>query len=179
MFALHRFFREIGGASIAFYTSILTFTVSELVVVSCFAHVLIAHIGFGGAQLIVLAAYLVRFAGYALIPCIWWKVPLDLLQGVTVGLHGVCMAGQMAALAPPAMQQSAQGLAQGVYYGLGLAFGYLIGGLGFQLLGARPLMWCGAGLAALALATFGGLHFWDVARQRRSHSQSQPENNHK
>lgn len=161
-----RFFQQIGGTSTTFYTSLLTFTLSELVVVSSFSHVLIAHLGFGGAQLVVLVAYVIRYVGYALIPSVYWNVPLDLLQGITVGLQGVCMAGQMAAIAPPAMQPSAQGIAQGVYYGLGLGFGYLLGGLGLQILGAHLLFWCGAALSALALVTFGGLHFWDVAQQR-------------
>ena len=135
--------------------------------VSCFSHVLIARLGFGGAQLLVLGAYVVRYVGYALIPAIWWNVPFDLLQGITFGLQGVCMAGQMAAIAAPAMQPSAQGLAQGVFYGLGLGTGYLLGGIGFQMLGPRLLFWCGASLSAISLATFGGLHFWDVVHQRR------------
>ena len=46
-----RFFKQIGGTSTTFYTSLLTFTLSELVVVSCFSHLLIARLGFGGAQL--------------------------------------------------------------------------------------------------------------------------------
>ena len=159
---LCRFFKQIGGTSSTYYTSLLTFTLSELVIVSCFSHLLIARLGFGGAQLLVLGAYVVRYAGYALLPAIWWNVPLDLLQGITFGLQGVCMAGQMAAIAPPAMQPSAQGLAQGVFYGLGLGTGYLLGGIGFQMLGPRLLFWCGAALSVLSLATFGGLHFWDV-----------------
>ena len=137
---------------------------------------LIARLGFGGAQLVVLGAYVLRFAGYALMPGIWWNVPLDALQGVTVGLQGVCMAGQMAAIAPPAMQPSAQGIAQCVYYGLGLAFGYLIGGLGFQMLEARVLMWFSAALSALALITFAGVHSWDIVRKRHLEIQSQSEN---
>ena len=126
---------------------------------------LVARIGFGCAQLVVLGAYVLRFAGYALMPGIWWNVPIDLLQGVTVGLQGVCMAGQMAAIAPPAMQPSAQGFAQDVYYGLGLAFGYLIGGLNYQMFGSRVLMWFGVALSVVALGTFAVMHCWDIANE--------------
>ena len=71
----------------------------------------------------------------------------------------------MAAIAPPAMQPSAQGFAKDVYYGLELAFGYLIGGLNYQMFGSRVLMWFGVALSVVALGTFAVMHCWDIANE--------------
>lgn len=139
------------------YAAAFMYTLSEVFVLTN-AHLLIKRIGHVRSQLVCFAVYVARFAGYALVPGAWWNLPFDAMHGVTFGLQLVAMTGLMSQLAPPAMQPSAQGLAQGVYYGPGVAVGYLLGGLVYQTLGPRLLWTCSAALALLAFLLFTGLH---------------------
>ena len=123
-----------------------------------FAHVLIARIGHLGTHLVVLALYAVRFGGYALVPRVPWNLPFDLLQSVIFGLQLVAMTSQIALLAPPAVQPSAQGLAAGVYFGLGSAAGQLLGGFVYQFAGPRILFAMLACVVVAMLLVYGALH---------------------
>lgn len=155
----------LGGTPLCYATGVAC-TISEVVVISC-AHLITGLIGHMGAQLLVLAMYVIRFAGYAIIPGAWWNLPFDMLQGFTMGLQLVSMAATVATLAPPAMQPSAQGLAQGVFWGPGIACGYLVGGFLFQMFGPRTLWWCSSGIALATLVLFGTIHFITSRCSRR------------
>ena len=123
-----------------------------------FAHHLIARIGYLGTHLVVLVAYTVRFVGYWLVPSVPWNLPFDFLQSVTFDLQLVAMNTQMAMIAPPEVQSSAQGLAAGVYFGLGYAAGQLFGGFLYEQLGPRLLFAILAALSVVTIVAFGGLH---------------------
>ena len=160
----------LGGPPLCFAAG-LACTISEVVVIGC-SHMLIGRLGHMGAQLLVLGTYVLRFSGYAIIPGAWWNLPFDMLQGFTAGLQLVSMAATVATLAPPAMQPSAQGVTQGVFWGPGIACGYLIGGFLFKLFGPRVLWWSSAGIALVALVVFGLIHFLTRRRKTTSSSQS-------
>ena len=153
-----RYLRLMGGDTSLFYAVGFVYTLSEVVFIMA-SSMIIGRIGYFGAQLLVLGAYIVRFVGYALVPGAWWNLPLDALHGITMGLQMVSMASHIALVAPRAMQPSAQGLAAGIYFGPGIACGYLIGGGVYELFGPRVLWWTSAAGAFAALCVFSGIHF--------------------
>ncbi|CAL1299105.1 unnamed protein product [Larinioides sclopetarius] len=105
---------------------------------------IILKIGHMNTFIVSFAAYGARFLSYSYIKNPWWCLLIEALQGPCHGSLYAAMTGYATIVAPEGTEATVQGLASGVYEGLGVAAGCLLGGYGFKNLGGREtFFWVG------------------------------------
>lgn len=99
-------------------------------------------------------AYIIRVVSYYFLNTAWWVLPIEVSHGLTYALiwpAGVAYASRSVA---PEFETTAQGLFSGVFGGIGSAGGALMGGIVYELYGARILFAGTGGMMALNLLIF-------------------------
>ena len=159
---LFLYLQDMGATRTLMGWSLMVATLSEIPVFY-YSNRLLNRWGATGLLLIAMAAYVVRLAAYALMPSVWFVLPIQALHGMTFAAMWVAGVSYAYELAPPGLGATAQGLFTGVTMGLGTATGALVGGLLYDLVGPEAMfMW-----VALVVA-LGMFAFWvsEVARKR-------------
>jgi hypothetical protein len=99
--------------------------------------VLIDRLGVFGVLAVAQLAYVVRQLWYASLDraTLWWVLPCEVLHGLTFAAlwSACCYFG--AAMAPPGLKASMQGVVGGVHWGLGQGTGMVLGGVLFGSFG--------------------------------------------
>ena len=149
------FLSSVGASNALLGGSLLVTAVSEAPFFFVTAPIL-ERISTRAALLCVLAGYALRFVYYSLIgeaPLVspWWTMPAELLHGFTFALGWAASTQYVAALMPPELSSSAQGLLAAIHWGLGSAAGSVGGGAVAREWGWR-VMW--RAFAALAAGTW-------------------------
>jgi predicted MFS family arabinose efflux permease len=101
---------------------------------------MVAQLGVRRCFHLVFLAFLVRMAYYALLPRLgtaWAVLPAELAHGFTFGLAWGAGTAHCAAIAPPGLEATTQGIFQGIYFGFGYGLGGLVGGRVYQRWGAQ------------------------------------------
>ncbi|XP_041987647.1 major facilitator superfamily domain-containing protein 6 [Aricia agestis] len=112
--------------------------------------------GHAAAMSVVLLAFGGRFLLYSALRDAWWTLPVELLQGPTMGLLYPAMAGYAARAAPPGAATTVQGLAGAVFEGVGVSLGSLAGGQLYAAWGgAATFRWFGVGALACGVLHAG------------------------
>ncbi|XP_072383960.1 major facilitator superfamily domain-containing protein 6-like isoform X2 [Diabrotica undecimpunctata] len=91
-----------------------------------------ATIGHNNAMSLIILGIGIRFTLYTVISNPWWFLPVELFNGIDVGLSFACMASYASVIAPPGTQTTMQGLVGAVYDGIGLSMGSLVGGIFYK-----------------------------------------------
>ncbi|XP_028136371.1 major facilitator superfamily domain-containing protein 6-like isoform X2 [Diabrotica virgifera virgifera] len=91
-----------------------------------------ASIGHNNAMSLIILGIAIRFTLYTVISNPWWFLPVELFNGIDVGLSFACMASYASFIAPPGTQATMQGLVGAVYDGIGLSMGSLVGGIFYK-----------------------------------------------
>ncbi|CAH2034832.1 unnamed protein product, partial [Iphiclides podalirius] len=95
---------------------------------------------------LVLFAFGVRFILYSYLTNAWWLLPIEMLQGVTIGMFYPTMASYANAVSPPGTETTVQGLVGAVFEGVGTSLGSFIGGRMYESYGGpNTFRWFGIG----------------------------------
>ncbi|GFT40483.1 hypothetical protein NPIL_596491 [Nephila pilipes] len=84
-----------------------------------------------------LAAFGLRYGLYYILDNPWFVLPVEVLQGLTFAVFYTAMTGYASNNAPPGTEATMMGIFGGLFEGLGVATGSLLGGVGFDKLGGR------------------------------------------
>lgn len=128
------FLQDIGGTPILFTVIVAVNCLSE-VIMFFMATYFVQKIGHDAVLYTGLACYGLRFLLYSYLQEPWWVLPLEALQGFTYG--GVWTASVAYVGPQPGSGATIQGIIHGVYWGLGMAVGGVLGGLMIHEIGAR------------------------------------------
>ena len=90
-----------------------------------------------GVLAIAQLAYITRMLWYASLTAetVWYVLPCEVLHGLTFAALWSACCNYAAAVAPPGLKASVQGVVGGVHWGLGVGTGATVGGLSFGLVG--------------------------------------------
>jgi MFS transporter, PPP family, 3-phenylpropionic acid transporter len=148
------FLRSIGASNNLLGASLAVTAVSEAPFFFVTSAIL-ARISLRASLCIVLSTYAARYVYYSLLgqePLVdpSWTLPAELLHGLTFALGWAACTQYVAALLPPELANTAQGLLAAIQWGLGSAVGSATAGLTIKQLGFRT-MW----RVYAALACFG------------------------
>ncbi|CAK1588571.1 unnamed protein product [Parnassius mnemosyne] len=95
---------------------------------------------------LVLLAFGVRYILYSYLTNAWWVLPIEMLQGLTLGMFYPTMASYANAVSPPGTETTVQGLVGAVFEGVGTSLGSFIGGLLYETYGGpNTFRWFGIG----------------------------------
>ncbi|XP_015923811.2 major facilitator superfamily domain-containing protein 6 [Parasteatoda tepidariorum] len=83
------------------------------------------------------AAFALRFILYFLLQNPWLVLPIELTHSFTWAVFYACMTRYASSNAPAGTETTMLGILGGIYEGLGVATGSLLGGVGFDKLGGR------------------------------------------
>lgn len=83
------------------------------------------------------AAFTLRLGLYYVLENPWLILPIEVLHGQTFAVFYACMTGYASSNAPPGTEATMMGILGGLFEGLGVATGSLLGGLGFDRIGGR------------------------------------------
>jgi PPP family 3-phenylpropionic acid transporter len=147
----------------------LSVTVTAMSEAPCFfvtAYVL-RHVSMPLVLLLVLVAYVGRFAWYATMTDPWMTMPMELLHGVQFAFGWAASVSYVSSLLPPELSSSAQGLLSAFQWGIGSAFGAFMGGYIWNATGGRSLMWACSGLGLVGVAVMA-LSMWRTRRIARA-----------
>lgn len=128
------------NASRLLMSATLVVTVAAEVPVFFFAGRLIDRVGVTRVLHLVYAAFLIRLAGYAMLPAFrtpWLVLPFETLNAVTFGAAFAAGTTACSRLAPPGLAATMQALFNASYSGVGYGVGSLVGGLVHARAGAR------------------------------------------
>ncbi|GFU06638.1 hypothetical protein NPIL_401812, partial [Nephila pilipes] len=84
-----------------------------------------------------LAAFAVRYGLYYVLENPWWVLPIEVLHGITFAVFYASMTGYASDNAPPGTEATMLGILGGLFEGIGVATGSLLGGVGLDKLGGR------------------------------------------
>ncbi|GFQ94547.1 major facilitator superfamily domain-containing protein 6-B [Trichonephila clavata] len=84
-----------------------------------------------------LAAFGLRYGLYYILENPWLVLPIEVLQGLTFAVFYTAMTGYASNNAPPGTATTLMGILGGLFEGLGVATGSLLGGFGFDKIGGR------------------------------------------
>ncbi|CAL1274954.1 unnamed protein product [Larinioides sclopetarius] len=83
------------------------------------------------------AAFAIRLGLYYVLENPWFALPIELLHGITFGVFFASMTSYASDNSPPGTEATMMGILAGLYEGLGVATGSLLGGVGFDKIGGR------------------------------------------
>ncbi|XP_031568181.1 major facilitator superfamily domain-containing protein 6-like [Actinia tenebrosa] len=149
------FLQDIGGTPVLFTLIVLINSLSE-VFMFFFATYIVKRVGHDAVLYSGLWCYGIKFLIYSYIKNPWHVLPLESLQGVTYGL--VWTASVSYVVAGPGYGATIQGIIHGVYWGLGMAVGGVLGGFLVHVLGARVTFRITAGCSLGILVLFFALN---------------------
>ncbi|KAK2713452.1 major facilitator superfamily domain-containing protein 6-like isoform X1 [Artemia franciscana] len=86
---------------------------------------------------LVLLAMALRLVLYSVISNPWYFLPVELLQGLTLGLFWSTMASYAYVVAPPGVAATMQGVVGAVFEGVGTALGSFLGGILYNKYGGQ------------------------------------------
>ncbi|MEW6756514.1 MAG: MFS transporter, partial [Candidatus Latescibacterota bacterium] len=142
----------IGASRTTMGMALSVATLSELAVFGL-AHRWLDRWGVHRVLAFAMLATAARLLGYAALPHPGWVLLLQLLHGPTFALMWTAGVAGASRLAPPGLGATAQGLFTGVNFGLGGAFGALLGGVLYEQVGALSMYaLAGAGVLGSVLA---------------------------
>ncbi|GFQ94549.1 hypothetical protein TNCT_67221 [Trichonephila clavata] len=104
-----------------------------------------------------LAAFAIRYGLYYVLKNPWWVLPIEVLHGITFAVFYASMTGYASDYAPPGTEATMLGIFGGLFEGLGVATGSLLGGVGLDKLGGREtflVAGCVSFVSAPVLALF-------------------------
>jgi PPP family 3-phenylpropionic acid transporter len=152
--------QDMGASSSLMGMSLLVATISEIPIFF-YSDRLLRRWGAHGLLSMSLLAFVIRLLGYAIMPRVWFVLPIHLLHGLTFSAMWVAGVSYANELAPPGMGATAQGLFGGVMMGLGAATGAVVGGILYDRIGPRNMF------AGVAFAVTAGLvAFWIAGRRQ-------------
>ncbi|GFT40479.1 major facilitator superfamily domain-containing protein 6-B [Nephila pilipes] len=82
-------------------------------------------------------AFAIRLGLYYILENPWMVLPIEVLHGLTFAVFYASMTGYASENAPPGTEATMMGILGGLFEGLGVASGSLLGGFGFDKLGGR------------------------------------------
>ncbi|GBM03868.1 Major facilitator superfamily domain-containing protein 6-B [Araneus ventricosus] len=97
------------------------------------------------------AAFAVRLGLYYVLEDPWLVLPIEALHGITFGVFYASMTGYASDSSPPGTEATMMGILGGLYEGLGVATGSLLGGVGFDKLGGRQTFLIAAAVSMFSL----------------------------
>lgn len=116
---------------------------------------LMSLLGTSGMLALSMVTYCVRMLWYAGMGVFkvspWVVLPAEVLHGITFACLWISATQWARATAPPGRETSAQGLVEGVHWGMGQGLGCLVGGLIYGATGGVVLWLGSAGLAVVGL----------------------------
>ncbi|XP_035228978.1 major facilitator superfamily domain-containing protein 6-like isoform X1 [Stegodyphus dumicola] len=116
---------------------------------------IINKIGHMNTFLMSFIAYGLKFLIHSFLINPWLALLIEVLQGLCFGSFYASMTSYAKVIAPKGTEATVQGLVSGVFEGIGVATGSLLGGFGFSILGGRKtFFWAGI------FFTFSGLLHW-------------------
>ena len=119
---------------------------------------ILSRLGIRGTLLVMVFLYALRMLLYGLLPSAWWVVPINLLHGVSFTLLWVSSVTFADTHAPPGMRATAQGVVNGVLFGLAAILGAPLGGYLYDTIGPSAMyLSYGGMLAALLLVLLVGM----------------------
>jgi len=163
------FVQDLGGSHAIFGLMAVVWCLSEAPVMLCCPY-LVERVGHIPSQFVVFAAYTLRFGCYFFLVNPWWILLIDMLHGLTFGLHLLAFTGFVAKVSPRGVQSSMQGLASAMYFGVGDFVGSLLGGFVYGRLGPKTLY---AGCSVIALCCTVSYVFVHFVCLRRYHRRKQ------
>ncbi|XP_074652067.1 major facilitator superfamily domain-containing protein 6-like isoform X2 [Tubulanus polymorphus] len=95
-----------------------------------------------GTLYLALVCYCMRFTTYAIIEDPWLVIPAEMLQALTFSAVWSSMTRYSIQTVPKDSLATMQGIIHGVYWGLGLGSGHLIGGVMMSRIGAHKTFGC-------------------------------------
>lgn len=150
---LFLFLRTLNGSELLMGLS-LTVTCAAEVPLFIASGWLIRRIGAHGVIVIACVCYGARFLGYSLLTDPWWVLAIEPLHGVTFACMWAASTYVAKEMAPPGLEATSQGLANGIFWGLGGALGSLLGGLLVNAYGSRTTF-----VIFAVATTLGGLGY--------------------
>ncbi|KAF8766466.1 Major facilitator superfamily like protein [Argiope bruennichi] len=99
------------------------------------------------------AAFALRLGLYYVLENPWLVLPIEVLHGITFGVFYASMTGYASDNAPPGTEATMMGILGGLYEGLGVATGSLLGGVGFDKLGGRQTFLIAAVVSLISILT--------------------------
>lgn len=159
------FLQDIGGTPILFTVIVAVNCLSE-VIMFFMATYFVQKIGHDAVLYTGLACYGLRFLLYSYLQEPWWVLPLEALQGFTYG--GVWTASVAYVGPQPGSGATIQGIIHGVYWGLGMAVGGVLGGLMIHEIGARLTFRLEAASSFVILVFFISVNNFHENRRRYS-----------
>jgi MFS transporter, PPP family, 3-phenylpropionic acid transporter len=129
----------LGGGAQLVGTATALGAISELPVLF-FGAVLLNRYGSLRMLIFALGLYCVRFSLSLVVPSAAWLLPVQLLHGLTFGMHLMASVTLAYELAGPDHGATAQGLISAVSYGFGAIIGALIGGALLDRFGITTVM---------------------------------------
>jgi len=87
----------------------------------------------------IMIAMAIRLMCYSLLTNPWYVLPIELLNGLTLGVYWSAMASYAYIVAPPGTASTVQGIFSAIFEGIGTSIGSLLGGVIFQTYGGVVL----------------------------------------
>ncbi|XP_067134754.1 major facilitator superfamily domain-containing protein 6-like [Centruroides vittatus] len=118
-----------------------------------FAGIIIKKLGHVNTINLTLLCFSIRYLLYSVINNPWFVLPVELLQGPTFGIFYTAMTSYAKVVAPVGTEATMQGILGGIFEGLGIAVGSLLGGLNVDYNGSHDTFQK-AGLIAIVCCLF-------------------------
>eukprot|EP00667_Euglena_gracilis_P007560 EG_transcript_7633 len=132
------------GASHVLLGLTITFTVLSEIPLFFFTSKLLEKIGVLGMLTIAVGAYALRFVGFCLLSNPWYVLIVEPLHGITYACFWTAGVSHISDVAPVGLETTAQGVLNGLTWGLGPLVGNLGGGFLFEHFGPVVLFAVGA-----------------------------------
>ncbi|GIY62604.1 major facilitator superfamily domain-containing protein 6-A [Caerostris darwini] len=111
-------------------------------------------------------AFTLRLGLYYILVNPWMILPIEMLHGVTFAVFYASMTGYASHSAPPGTEATMMGILGGLFEGLGVATGSLLGGVGFDRLGSRQTFLVAATISMVCAPTLAIIQ-WVLRRLRK------------
>jgi PPP family 3-phenylpropionic acid transporter len=144
---------DIGASSSLMGLSLTVATLGELAAFLSSDRLLL-RLGTRRLLVVSLLAHVVRVSLYSVLRVPWLVLPVQLLHGLSFSAMWVACVSYANQIAPEGMGATAQGLLNGVFFGLGGALGALSGGFAYERFGFAVMFRLAAVLGLLGVLLF-------------------------
>ncbi|XP_054712654.1 major facilitator superfamily domain-containing protein 6-like isoform X2 [Uloborus diversus] len=138
-----------------------------------FAGYLIKVLGHFNCLFGTLFAFVLRLGLYYFLKNPWLTLPIEVLHGMTFAVFYAAMTSYASTKAPQGTEATMLGVFGGLFEGLGVATGSLLGGVGFDKLGGRRTFWTASIISLVCLPAF--IVAYVVVRKFSSQAENKPE----